>query len=632
MRILLYAGTLLCCFTCFTQSNFPVAEIDPTLSQNANAVVRLEETSVAITAVNKMVVHKRKVITVFRKAGEAAVNPYAFYDPSTKLNELSALIYGGSGETQKKIKKKDFLDISAVDGGTLYGDSRIKFFNYTPISYPYTVDFSYSYTTSNTAFLPRWMPVDDYLVSTEKSLFKVQFAPQLKWRKKEKNFNGYPITNLSKGNLLHYEMVGLPAQKSEMLSPSFHDFEPELLLALNEFHLEGVNGKATDWKSMGKWQYERLLKGRGELPQNTVDQISGQLEGITDRVEKIKGIYRFVQDNTRYISVQLGIGGWQPISAKDVDEVKYGDCKGLTNYTMALLKSQGIDAYYSVVYAGNTKRGMEKDFACMQGNHVILNIPNGTEDIWLECTSQKIPFGFLSDFTDDRDVLVVTPEGGKIKRTQAYVNEDNLQRTKAIMRISPAGELQGEVAIVTKAIQYDDHVQLENLSKEKRMDHYKAYWKNINGLEILETKFQNVKDQVEFNELVSVKSDLYAEKINGELLFKPNAFNVSNFVPERYRNRQTALEIPRGYTDEDEFIIKLPSGYDINTLPEAITIDDKYGSYSMKIEKSNENELRYTRKLNILKGNYPKEDYAGYRTFRRKIRKADNIKIVINQS
>jgi len=370
MRILLFAGIVLFSFTCGAQSNFPVATIDALLTENANAVVRLDETIVDVLAVNKMVVYKRKVITILKKAGESSINPYAFYDPSTRLSNLGTVIYNEQGVELKKIKKRDFIDVSAVDGGTLYGDSRIKYFNYTPVSYPYTIDFSYTFTTSNTAFLPRWMPVDDYLVGTEKSIFKMNIAPELTWRKKEKNFQGYPIKNVSQRNQLHYEMEGLSAQKREMLSPSFHDFEPQVMVALNVFHLEGVNGTATDWDTMGKWQYEQLLKGRDKLPQGTIDLMANQLEGITNKIEKIKNVYQYVQDNTRYISVQLGIGGWQPISAQEVDEVKYGDCKGLTNYTMALLKSQGIEAYYSVVYAGDTKRGMEKDFACMQGNHV----------------------------------------------------------------------------------------------------------------------------------------------------------------------------------------------------------------------------------------------------------------------
>ncbi len=631
MRIFYFAGLLLCCSICSAQTNFPVSSIDQSLTTNANAVVRLDESVVDVSSRDKMVVQRKRVITILKKAGESSINPYAHYDKRRKLSDISAVIFDENGIEIKKIKKRDFLDVSAVDGGTLYGDSRVKYFRYTPTAYPYTIAFSYTYTTPNTAFLPRWMPVDDYMVSTEKSVYSMTIAQGLKWRKKEKNFKDYPIKNLSKGNTLTYEMVGMPAQKREMMSPAFYNFEPQVMVALDDFHLEGVDGSASDWKSMGQWQHDYLLVNRDKLPQNTVNLISDRLQGISDKVEKVKSVYQYVQDNTRYISVQLGIGGWQPISAQEVDEVKYGDCKGLTNYTKALLKSQGIEAYYSVVYAGGTKKGMEKDFACMQGNHVILNVPNGEEDIWLECTSQKIPFGFLSDFTDDRDVLVVTPQGGKIKHTEAYLNDENLQQTNAVFKISPEGDLKGKVAIVTKAIQYDDHVKIENMAKPKRIEHYREYWDNINGLVVLETKFQNNKEEVEFTEVVTVEGPSYAKKIEGELLLKPNAFNLMNFVPDRYRDRKTPFEISRGFTDVDDFKIEIPQGHVLETLPEPIKITGKYGDYSMQLEKINETELRYTRKLSILKGHYPKEEYADYRSFMRKIRKADNLKIIINQ-
>ena len=51
--------------------------------------------------------------------------------------------------------------------------------------------------------------------------------------------------------------------------------------------------------------------------------------------------------------------------------------------------------------------------------------------VFLECTSQDDPFGYQANFTDDRDVLVIKPEGGEIIRTKNYENKDNSQIVKA---------------------------------------------------------------------------------------------------------------------------------------------------------------------------------------------------------
>lgn len=161
--------------------------------------------------------------------------------------------------------------------------------------------------------------------------------------------------------------------------------------------------------------HRKLIQDRDVLDVSTIEKIKSLVAGVTNPIEKAKIVYKFVQDKTRYISVQIGIGGWEPIAANQVDKVGYGDCKGLTNYTKALLDAVGITSYFTLVYA-QQKRNIVKDFSSMQGNHAILNIPNNGNDIWLECTSQTISFGFLGDFTDDRDVLVVTPEGGIIKK------------------------------------------------------------------------------------------------------------------------------------------------------------------------------------------------------------------------
>lgn len=634
MRLLSFLSILFVCVVSRSQNvDYQSLEIDKSLVENANAVIQLDKTEIELHSSDQMTVTNRSVVTVFRKAGNKAIKNYVAYDPVTKLTDLEVIVYNAFGKQIQKIKKKDFKDVSAVSSISLYEDSRVKYFDYTPISYPYTVDFTYSYQTSNTAFIPQWTPLDHYSVGVVKSEYTLEYPGEIQVRTLENNFEGYRISNLSSNNVIAYEATNIPVAKKETLSPSFNGTKPRLLLGLDKFHLEGVDGQATDWKSMGKWQHDNLLANRDRLTPATVAKIKSLLKGIEDPMEKAKIIYKYVQDNTRYISVQLGIGGWMPITAEEVDRVKYGDCKGLTNYTRALLKSQGIDSNYCVVWAGSDKRDIESDFASMQGNHVILNIPNGDEDVWLECTSQKIPFGFLGSFTDDRNVLVVGTEGGIIKRTPAYIETDNKKTTKAHFSISPKGHLNADVAITSKGIQFDEHVAVDHLSDKKKDKHYKDYYSNINGLKVNEIKLTKNNDAIEYIENLKLEAPSYASIVGNDMLLKINPFDANNFVPDRYRDRKQDFEISRGYLDETEFIIKLPDTYHLTSLPDSTVVETKFGTYTMQAEKyeGDDHALRYKRKLLIKKGRYSKDEYDQYRNFRRSVAKSDNMKIILSK-
>lgn len=633
MKKLLFLLPVFITFSLFSQEEIHSSlTIPEDLGKNANAVVRLDKTDVNVHSRRSMQVSKRRVVCVLNKSGDDAINAFAHYDPKTRLKKVEAVIYDAFGKEIKKFRKNDFKDVSAVDGGTLYGDSRVKYLDYTATAYPYTVDFVYIHETANTAFLPNWYPIDEYLVSVQKSSYTINTPTELQLRFKEKNLGAYDvIKNRSEINL-SYSLAGIPALKKEQLSPAFYEVEPSVLFSLSNFHLEGVDGDGDDWTSFGKWQYNELLVDRDVLPESTKRELDRLLNGIDDPIEKAKVIYKYVQDNTRYISVQLGIGGWMPIEAEEVDKVKYGDCKGLTNYTKALLKSQGIDSYYSVVWAGNQKRSMEPDFASMQGNHVILNIPNGDDDIWLECTSQVKPFGFIGDFTDDRDVLVLTSEGGKLKRTRSYLNDENKMFTDATYEITEQGGLKAKVNIICEGVQYDNrYFRIAGLSDEKKDEYYKNYWDNVNNLKIVDKSILNNAKEMKCKEELELVARDYCSNAGEDILFRINPFNANSFVPDRYRNRKQPFEISRGYTDIDRYAVTIPLSFKLNSLPEPIKLDTKYGSYEMSITKKSETELIYSRKLQILKGKYPKEEYNDYRNFRRSIAKSDNLKIVLTK-
>ena len=602
------------------------------LKEDANAVIRHNVIEVTLKSVSSMTVRVRKVVTVLNKLGRADASMSVHYNNDTKVTSLFAKVYDSFGNQIKKYSKNKFLDVSAVDGGTLYSDARMKYLDYTPTTYPYTIVFESEYETSSTGFVPGWFPTNGYYSSVEKSEYIIKYPLNKKVRVREKSFENFPIKNLSKDGKIHYVLEKLPAIEYESHGISMRDFMPNLKVAFNNFSLKGVKGYASNWKELGMWEFEMLYSEGDILSESTKSIIKNLTKGIKTKKEKVKAIYNFVQNKTRYINVSIGIGGFKPVSSNKVDLVGYGDCKGLTNYTRALLNVIGIESFFAEVFAGKNKRNMDYKFTRIQGNHVILYVPNGEKDIWLECTSQTMPFGFLGSFTDDREVMVITPEGGLIKRTPKYVNTYNLQTIKANAELKANGGVETTLVRKSYGIQYDDKYSIEDKSKQDLIKYYKSsVWGYNNNLEVQNIKLINNKEKVEFIENLDLSIADYATVKDSSYLFRVNVFNKYSNIPKRYRKREKPLKISRGFYDKDEFVIQLPKGYKTTFLPQPKEIENKFGRYKVQINKINDTSIKYSREFLLKEGIFPKEDYKKYRKFIKKIVKYDNLRLELTK-
>lgn len=616
--------------TLFSQeTNFSFFQIPAELTKNANAVILFEDTFINVHSQNEMTIKVKTAVTVLNKLGDRHKYVRVHFDKNQKVKHVAVKIYNAAGDEIEKVKRKEFEDISAVDGGTLYGDSRMLYYRYVPNQYPYTIYSEYEIETINTGFVWGWRPIGGYLTSVMSSSYNLISENGLKLRFKEQNFEGFTIEKETSDTELSYKMVNQPAFKYEPYSPYLRNLTPYLVAGLYRFSLEGINGEATNWKEFGKWRYDYLKNGNDEIQESVKNEVRALVNGIEDPVEKAKIVYEYVQNRTRYISIQEGIGGWMPISANDVHRFGYGDCKGLSNYTKTLLDAVGVEAYYTVIWA-DKKRDMVSDFFSMQGNHIIVNIPNKGKDIWLECTSQKVPFGYLGSFTDDRDALVITPNGGIIKHTKIYKATENLQYTKGNYEIDAEGNIKAQLKITSKGTQYKDNLDRnDGVSKKELTNLFKNYFSYINNIHFLKMEVLNNREEVSFDEEMTFEASNYST-ISGDVMLIPiNAFNRISSTPSRVRNRKLPFELKSGFTDIDEVEIKLPPTLDLVYIPESKTITSKYGSYSIEVSKIDEHTYLYKRNLQIKAGNYPKEDYDLYRTFRKNIRKIDNSKIVV---
>lgn len=597
------------------------------LLENANAVVRKNDVLITINDYDDVILETDRIVTVLNRIGVGDIKAIESYNSNRKIKVLKAVVYDAFGNEISKFSKNDFRDESMVPSGTLYSDNRIKRLNYTPRSFPYTVHYTSKIQLKSTAFIPQWLPIEYYYASTENSTYKIVNNTDIKVKFKESNLGDYFIKKLGH---LNYSATHLKAIKAEAYSPEFSTYGPSVKVALTKFSMEGVDGANMEWSDFGAWMNDNLLHDVSQISDELKSEIKSVTKYATTDAEKARIVYNFMQDRSRYISVQVGIGGWKPIEASVVHDLAYGDCKGLSNYTKALLDEVGVKSNYAVIYGDLGIKNIDKNFSSTQGNHVVLLLPelDGEEDVWLECTSKTNPFGYIAGWTDDRDALVITENGGIIKHTTSYPTEENTQDINADIFIKTNGELNAQIELVTKGYQYSIRENIKDKSEKERKILYQNLWEGLNGLQVNSSSFTNDVNAIKFTENINVFTNKYVKKVGRILLFQPVLFNETSSILPAYENREYKMEIDRGYVDTDSYTITLEDGISVDALPEDVDLETKFGSYSLKMTEIN-NKINVTRFLKINNGTYSKNDYETYRVFLSEIAKYDTVKAAL---
>ena len=154
------------------------------------------------------------------------------------------------------------------------------------------------------------------------------------------------------------------------------------------------------------------------------------------------------------------------MSSDEVAKYAYGDCKGLSNIMRAMLSEVGIESNYTLVLAGEGEDDIEVDFPSNQFNHVILQVPTDSDPIWLECTSNMLPAGYLGSFTKNRHVLVTKNGGGYLTKTPTY---DHPNWNKTTSSTSIEIDARGDAFIETD-LQFEGNFAEDLMYVKNRLD------------------------------------------------------------------------------------------------------------------------------------------------------------------
>jgi len=604
-----------------------VKYIPEELKKDANAIIRYDETVYDIIDINSYTVSTTREITILGKGAEDYTFLYEFYDNWSTLKNFEVMIYDASGNFLQKVKAKEIIDQSAVSSGLLYTDSRVKYTRVLNNNYPFTIVFSTEKKVSNFVDFSSWIPQEGEDIAIQKAILKISFTDGYRLGTKTFSVNE-PEVSISDGRrTLTYFIKDVHAYKDEQFSAPYFEQTPTVMFKPEDFIIDGLTGSNNSWNEYGAFFYE-LNKDLDSISAEGTAEIYEQIANISDTKEKVRVLYKYMQKKTRYVAVELGIGGYKSYPASYVEEYGYGDCKALSNYMKSILSVAGINSYLTVVEAGNDHIGVLEEFPSSQFNHMILCVPIEKDTIWLECTSPFMPFGFLGDFTDNRLVLLLSEEGGKLVKTKEYSAEDNYQNTFARVTFDKDFNALCKAKIDYGSLQYDNIFFLKHLDADTQKKRLYNYIK-IKEFVLKDYSFTETGDEFPNMEMkLDLELKRYISKTGSRVFLPMNLMNKSSFVPNKLDERKNDIYIRHSYTDRDTICYEIPSDYLVEFLPDPIDISSTFGSYHSECQEK-DGSVIFIRQMQLLSGRFPKDKYQELYNFYKEVNKADNQKTIL---
>ena len=614
------------------QVTYPSTTISAKMKKAAFAVCRNFEQEFELIDYGKAIEKVHLVVTILENNGDDLGRLIIPYDKSTRVKDLTGRSYNALGLPDDKMKSSEIQDVNYTSGGAIYDDLRLKIAEINPDSYPCTVEYNYEIEYDGLIAYPEFRPLNDYRLSVEKSSFRMIWPDNLKFRYREQNLPTGCRTekSLNGKNTLEWKLDSLTAWEEEPKSPSLQTQTPAIILGPTKFTYFDSSGEMNNWKELGKW-VNGLNQGLDQLPDARQAEIRKMVGEVKDTIQAIEALYKYMQKRTRYVGIQLGLGGFKPFPAETVDRLGYGDCKALSNYMKALLNSISIPSIYVLAGAGSNQGITMPDFPTNnQTNHVILCVQLKKDTIWLECTSQTDPSGYAGTFTAGKRVLLITPEGGKLARVPLMNLNQTLQKRTADVTINPTGSV--HVTAKTNYRGYDYEDVSSNLTESKKEQEKEILSRlGIPGITLNSFEYQEKQNIVpEVNELIDLSSELFISKTGSRLFVPINILNQKITVPSKIENRRMPVRQKIAYTEHDSLIFNLPEGYEAESSPKNKTIKSDFGEYTTRLNSQN-SQVFYVRELKIYKGDWPKERYQELTDFYTAVSANDKTKLVLKQ-
>ena len=618
---------LACICAVTAQAQVPgVPGVPDSLLRNSDAVCRLSSLefvyNTPVAATTKIV----EETTILNNTATEKGSFICYVSPTSTLKSFSGTLSDANGKVIRKFKRGD-LKYTEFSAGNLAIDAATYYLEVYAPSYPYTVRYEYEMTDKDGILgFPSFMPLSSQGTSLQKGLYTISVPAGTPFGYKCLNIGEPEKTTADGRDIYRWTLENVPALKPAPARPPLLDLLPVVLAAPHEFIYEKTKGSMCDWASYGAWQCS-LLDGRDQLPDALREEIHRRTDHLSTPREKVKALYDYMGETTRYVSIQLGIGGQQPSPAAEVYKTKFGDCKALSNYLHAMLRECGIDSDYAIIHT--SRRRMYPDFSSPnQANHAILRVPLEGEELWLECTNTDVPFGYVHEDIAGHDAIVFRNGTGEFVTLPQYADSLNRMVQDVDITIREDGSAEGHVTERYEVGQYEQMMGFPKKEEKKRADYLLGDLK-IPMIKVANITFDERKEALPSIEIgYDISSPKYFSTTGSRCFLPLTPF--SSLKPYRDKERPYDIYYPDGYVDITTVKMHVPENMVVEARPGSCLVSAPFGSYSLLVDVE-PGLIRIEQRTSIKAGTYPKEMFEQYRDFINGRAKVFNANLVLKK-
>ena len=468
---------------------------------------------------------------------------------------------------------------SPFAGYAMYDDSKVASFSMPGVQDGSIID--YSYTITSKPLLPNdfsetWL-FSDGSFPVKISKFIVHAPSNLKINSQILNAPGLkPSISQHGGTTTYYwAMTNLSdVDREPMMPPDRYVFPMIQVSSLG------------DWQDIAHW-YWSLAKDREVITPDLHQVVLQQIAGKTTDEDKAKALFYWVEQNIRYVAVELGESAWRPHAAEEVYNNRYGDCKDMATLLVTMLHDAGIKDAYPVLLQAGSDIPVEPSLPSTEAfDHCIARATIDNKDYWFDCTAEICGFGAIPGGDRGANVLVVKDNGiGEFDTIPKFQAPDNSLNVVQNVQLNDDGSA---LCADTMVAHGDGDMGLRGTFRSIKPNLIQDGVRNMVLREsanstLLNYQLSDVNDRdTPFSIKYSYSAPSFAQKTSNLLLFTPSPFGGSLGSFEK-PTRKFPI-----YTDDISSVqttvaVQIPSGYSVEDLPEDMTESLPFADYTRKV-------------------------------------------------